>query len=179
MKTTTQKNLSKSQKFAKKISAVEFHYNQTIFLRFKVILLMILKLMTLWNFNLKVYLRSWSLLNLNYTNCILISVSLNFLYSNRLIIDILIKIYYQFYFIIFTFYHLIIYIFYNFYEGKFAKIKIESMYKTGLSYLFIHYNDYKIFYKIFFWQSPHFSAFEPNNNPPKKYKQFKRSPPFH
>ena len=43
LKTTIQKNLSKSQKFAK----VEFRYGQTIFLPFAVILLMILKLMIL------------------------------------------------------------------------------------------------------------------------------------
>ena len=52
------------------------------------------------------------------------------------------------------------------------------MYKTGLNYLFIHYIDYEIFYKIFFRWSPHFSAFEPNNNPPKKYMQFQRSHPI-
>ena len=47
LKTTIQKNLSKSQKFARKISEVEFRYGQTIFLPFAVILLKILKLMIL------------------------------------------------------------------------------------------------------------------------------------
>ena len=47
LKTTIQKNLSKYQKFARKISEAEFRYGQTIFLPFAVILLMILKLMIL------------------------------------------------------------------------------------------------------------------------------------
>ena len=45
--TTIQKNLSKSQKFRRKVSVVEFRYGQTIFLQSTVILLMILKLMIL------------------------------------------------------------------------------------------------------------------------------------
>ena len=45
LKTTIQKNLSKSQKFKRKISATEFRYSQTIFLRFTVILRLILKFM--------------------------------------------------------------------------------------------------------------------------------------
>ena len=39
LKITIQKKLPKSQKFAGKLSAVEFRYSQTIFLRFTVILL--------------------------------------------------------------------------------------------------------------------------------------------
>ena len=94
LKTTIKKNLSKSQKFVRKISVVEFCYYEIIFLCFTVILLMILKLKILWNFILKLYLRSWSLLHINCTYCILtwnyssmilISVWPNFLYSNRLI----------------------------------------------------------------------------------------------
>ena len=38
LKTTIQKKLPKSQKFARKISVTEFNYGQTIFLRFVVIL---------------------------------------------------------------------------------------------------------------------------------------------
>ena len=38
LKTTIQKKLPKSQKFARKISVAEFRYSQTIFLRFKLIL---------------------------------------------------------------------------------------------------------------------------------------------
>ena len=38
LKTTIQKKLQKSQKFARKISMTEFRYSQTIFLRFTVIL---------------------------------------------------------------------------------------------------------------------------------------------
>ena len=37
LKTTIKENLTKSQKFAKQISAAEFRYNQTIVLRFPVI----------------------------------------------------------------------------------------------------------------------------------------------
>ena len=48
--TTIQKNLSKSQKFAWKISVVEFRYSQAIFWRFAVILIIILRLIILWNF---------------------------------------------------------------------------------------------------------------------------------
>ena len=47
LKATIQKNLSKSQKFARKIPVAEFCYTQTIFGGFTVILLMILKLMIL------------------------------------------------------------------------------------------------------------------------------------
>ena len=43
-KTTIQKNLLKSQKLARKVSVVKFRYSQTIFLRFTVILFMVLKL---------------------------------------------------------------------------------------------------------------------------------------
>ena len=50
LKTTIQKNLSKSQKFARKVSVVEFRYSQTIFLQFTVDLLTILKVMFMWNF---------------------------------------------------------------------------------------------------------------------------------
>ena len=78
MKTTIQKNLlTKSPKSA------EFRCSEAIFFRFTVILHMILKLVILWNFILKLYLRSWSLLNC--THCILVSVSPNFLYYNCLI----------------------------------------------------------------------------------------------
>ena len=38
LKTTIQKKLQKSQKFARKISVAEFDYSQTIFLRFTVTL---------------------------------------------------------------------------------------------------------------------------------------------
>ena len=38
LKTTIQKKLQKSQKFARKISVAEFCYNQTIFFRFSVTL---------------------------------------------------------------------------------------------------------------------------------------------
>ena len=38
LKTTIQKKLRKSQKFTRKISVVEFHYSQNIFLRFTVTL---------------------------------------------------------------------------------------------------------------------------------------------
>ena len=38
LKTTIQKNLPKSQIFARKISVAKFHYSQTILLRFTVIL---------------------------------------------------------------------------------------------------------------------------------------------
>ena len=38
LKTTIQKKLQKSQKFARKISVAEFRYSQTIFLRFTVTL---------------------------------------------------------------------------------------------------------------------------------------------
>ena len=38
LKTTIQKKLRKSQKFARKISVAEFRYSQTIFLRFTVTL---------------------------------------------------------------------------------------------------------------------------------------------
>ena len=38
LKNTIQKKLRKSQKFARKISVVEFHYSQTILLRFTVTL---------------------------------------------------------------------------------------------------------------------------------------------
>ena len=83
LKTTIQK---KSPKCARKIPVPEFRYSQTIFfLRFSVIVLMNLKLLILRNFILKLYLRSWFLLNLNCTHYILISVSPNFLYSNCLI----------------------------------------------------------------------------------------------
>ena len=47
LKTTIQKNLSKSQKFARELSVAEFRYSQTIFLRFTVILVMITRLMIL------------------------------------------------------------------------------------------------------------------------------------
>ena len=47
LKTTIQKNLTKSQKFARELSVAEFRYSQTIFLRFTVILLMITRLMIL------------------------------------------------------------------------------------------------------------------------------------
>ena len=47
LKTTIQKNLTKSQKFARELSVAEFRYSQTIFLRFTVILLMIKRLMIL------------------------------------------------------------------------------------------------------------------------------------
>ena len=50
LKTTNQKNLSKPQKFARKVSAVEFRYSQTIFLEFSLILLTILKFMILQSF---------------------------------------------------------------------------------------------------------------------------------
>ena len=80
----TIENLSKSQKLVSKISVVKFRYSQTIFLWFTVILLMILKLMTLWNFVLKFNLRTWSLLNLNCTHCILINARPTFC-ANRLI----------------------------------------------------------------------------------------------
>ena len=46
-KTTIQKNLPKSKKFARKVSVAEIRYSQTIFLWFTVILLMILMLMVL------------------------------------------------------------------------------------------------------------------------------------
>ena len=84
LKTTIQK---KSPKCARKIPVPQFCYSQTIFffLRFSVIVLMNLKLLILRNFILKLYLRSWFLLNLNCTHYILISVSPNFLYSNCLI----------------------------------------------------------------------------------------------
>ena len=39
LKTTIQKKLQKSQKFARKISVVDFRYSQTIFLRFTVTLI--------------------------------------------------------------------------------------------------------------------------------------------
>ena len=39
LKTTIQRKLRKSQKFAKKISVAEFRYSQTIFLRFTVTLI--------------------------------------------------------------------------------------------------------------------------------------------
>ena len=55
LKTTIQKNLSKSQKFAREVSVVEFRYSQIIFLRLSVILLM---LMVLWNFILKLHIQS-------------------------------------------------------------------------------------------------------------------------
>ena len=122
LKITIQKNLSKFQEFAMKIFLVELLYNQTIFfLRFTVILLTILKLMILWNFILEFYLRYWSLLKLSCTHCILISVSLNLLYSNRL-----------------TKFNDV---FQYFCEGKIPKINICA----GLNYLFIHYNDYESF----------------------------------
>ena len=55
------------------------------FLRLTIVLLMILKLMMiLWNFIMKLYLTSWSLLNLNCTDWIAISVLPNFLYSSCL-----------------------------------------------------------------------------------------------
>ena len=44
LKTTIKQNLTKSQKFARKISVAEFRDSQTIFLRFTVISLMIMKL---------------------------------------------------------------------------------------------------------------------------------------
>ena len=47
LKTTIQKNLTKSQKFARELSVAEFRYSQTIFLRFTVILVMITRLMIL------------------------------------------------------------------------------------------------------------------------------------
>ena len=47
LKTTIQKNLSKSQKFARELSVAEFRYSQTIFLRFTVILVTITRLMIL------------------------------------------------------------------------------------------------------------------------------------
>ena len=53
LKTNTQKNLSKSQKFARKVSAAESCYSQTNFLWFTVILFMILKIMILQDFILK------------------------------------------------------------------------------------------------------------------------------
>ena len=58
LKTTIQKKLSKSQKFARKVSVAEFRYSQTIFLRFTLILLMTLKLMIIWNFILKLHILS-------------------------------------------------------------------------------------------------------------------------
>ena len=39
LKTTIQKNLPKSQKLTRKISMAEFHYSQTILLRFTLVLL--------------------------------------------------------------------------------------------------------------------------------------------
>ena len=57
-KTTTHKNLSKSQKFAGKLTVAEFRYSQISFLQFTVILLMILKLMILWNFIWKLHIQS-------------------------------------------------------------------------------------------------------------------------
>ena len=40
-------------------------------------------------------------------------------------------------------------IFHYFYKGKVPKIKkIESMYKTGLIYFFIHYNGYENFQNL-------------------------------
>ena len=83
LKTTIQKNLRKSQKFARKTSVAEFSFSQTILLQFTVIFILILKLMILWNFILKLYLRSWSLLNWSCPHCILISISANFPYSNH------------------------------------------------------------------------------------------------
>ena len=50
LKTTIQKNMSKSQKFARKVTVVEFRYSQTIFLQLTVILLMIVRLLISWNF---------------------------------------------------------------------------------------------------------------------------------
>ena len=47
LKTTIQKNLSKSQKFARQVTVAKFRYTQTIFLQFTVTLLIILKLMIL------------------------------------------------------------------------------------------------------------------------------------
>ena len=47
VKTSIQKNVPKSQKFARKISVAEFRYGQTIFLQFTVMLLILLKLMIL------------------------------------------------------------------------------------------------------------------------------------
>ena len=88
---------------------------------FCVILLMILKLLILRNFILKLYLRFWSLLNLNCTHCILISVWPNFLYSNHLS----------------NFSDIFHYIPKN--------PKTELIYKAGSNYLFIHDNDYEIF----------------------------------
>ena len=58
LKTTIQKNVSKYQKFAGKVSVAEFCYTQTFFLRFVVILIMILKLMIWWNFILKLHIQS-------------------------------------------------------------------------------------------------------------------------
>ena len=57
-KTTIQKNLSKSQKFARKVTVAEFRYTQPIFLQFTVTLLIILKLMILWNFIWKLHIQS-------------------------------------------------------------------------------------------------------------------------
>ena len=57
-KTTIQKNLPKSKKFARKVSVAEIRYSQTIFLWLTVILLMILMLMVLWNFILKLHIHS-------------------------------------------------------------------------------------------------------------------------
>ena len=47
LKTTIQKNLPKSQKFARKVTVADCRYRQTIFLQFTVNLLMILKLVNL------------------------------------------------------------------------------------------------------------------------------------
>ena len=47
LKNSIQKNLSKSQKFTRKIYVAEFGYSQAIVLWFTIILLMILKLMIL------------------------------------------------------------------------------------------------------------------------------------
>ena len=54
----SQKILSKTQKFVRKVSEAEFRYGQTIFLQFSLILLIILKLMVLQNFICKLQIQS-------------------------------------------------------------------------------------------------------------------------
>ena len=58
LKTTIQKNLPKFQIFARKVTVTEFRYSQTICLQFPAILLMILKLLILWNFIWKLHIQS-------------------------------------------------------------------------------------------------------------------------
>ena len=76
-KAPSRKNLSKFQKSAKKVSVAEFRDNHwwNLFLRFTVILIMILKLMILWNFIWKLLIQSpvkqlwWSLFVKNLLTC--------------------------------------------------------------------------------------------------------------